>query len=991
MLWKALLFSVIIVFQGWAQTSPHGKLALACQTCHETSSWKFSPTAVFNHAKVGFALAGRHGTIECASCHRDLKFTGLKPNCLSCHTDVHRSEMGTDCARCHSATTWKIADMRQRHELTRFPLVGIHATLDCASCHTNAASHQYTGMPTTCIGCHRTEYEATRNPNHATAGFSTECTQCHQATAAAWGGSFDHSMTAFPLTGAHTAAACLSCHANKVFQSAPTECYACHQSDFVSTRNPNHSAAGFPTTCQTCHTTSAWAGGSYDHNTTHFPLTGAHRSVNCSKCHQNNQYAGLPSACYDCHAQDFNRTRNPNHVAGNFSHDCTQCHTTNDWEGGQFNHAQSGFPLTGAHVAAACRACHTNGDYQLIYTDCYQCHATQFAQPTDPNHVGGNFHHDCTECHTTASWQPSTFTHNSTAFPLTGAHQSATCNSCHVNDDYQNRPTDCYGCHISNYIGSTNPNHVAGNFSHVCQTCHTTAAWSGATFDHTITTFTLTGAHVTTPCTNCHVNGNYQLVYSECFQCHAIQFQQATNPNHVTGGFSHDCLQCHSTNDWSGATFNHALTNFSLTGAHATAACQSCHVNGNYQLVYVDCYQCHQAQFATPTNPNHVAGNFSHDCTTCHTTTAWTPSTFSHNTTPFPLTGAHQSVSCNGCHINNQYANLPADCYDCHAGNFNSTTNPNHVAGQFSHDCTQCHSTNNWSSTTFNHALTNFPLTGAHTSSPCQSCHVNGNYQLVYVDCYQCHQSQFSLPTNPNHVAGNFDHNCTPCHTTTSWSPSTFNHSNTVFPLTGAHVSVACNSCHVNDDYQNRPTDCFGCHATDFNGTTNPNHPARNFSHQCTDCHTTASWQGATFNHSLSNFPLTGSHVATPCLSCHVGGNYNLTYNDCYQCHQAQYQQATNPNHVTLLFNHNCTPCHTTTSWLPSTFNHDTQYFRIYSGHHNGRWSSCSQCHPSIGNYEVFTCISCHDHNQSEMDNEHRNVPGYIYSSPACYTCHRNT
>jgi hypothetical protein len=92
---------------------------------------------------------------------------------------------------------------------------------------------------------------------------------------------------------------------------------------------------------------------------------------------------------------------------------------------------------------------------------------------------------------------------------------------------------------------------------------------------------------------------------------------------------------------------------------------------------------------------------------------------------------------------------------------------------------------------------------------------------------------------------------------------------------------------------------------------------------------------------------------------------------------------------VQLLFSHHCETCHTTTAWLPSTFDHDLQFFRIYSGSHQGEWSSCSQCHPTLGNYADFTCISCHEHNQQDMDDEHQGVPGYVYSSPACYNCHR--
>jgi NMD protein affecting ribosome stability and mRNA decay len=986
-----LCISVLMVQVTLAQVSPHGAIRFECSTCHGTESWEMRKDAEFNHASTGFALSGQHKLLQCISCHEQLKFAAQSPNCLSCHTDVHKSDLGTNCVKCHTTQSWQIPDMIQKHQQTRFPLVGRHATASCQSCHTNAAQQQYVGTTTSCIGCHRVDWESTQNPNHTAAGFSTDCMRCHRITAFAWGQGFDHNLTRFPLRGAHAATSCISCHQGGVFTGTPTECIACHSSDFNGTANPNHVAARFSTNCQECHdATTTWAGGHFDHHRTRFPLTGAHQPLQCSSCHGDNVYAGKPTDCVACHRQVFEATTNPNHIAGGFPQQCQICHTTAAWLPSSFNHNSTSFPLTGAHQAVLCAQCHVNNNYQNIPTACFDCHNSDFNGTTNPNHLTGNFPHDCTQCHTTSGWSPASFDHNLTSFPLTGAHTTAQCLSCHINGNYQLTFNSCYQCHQSQFAIPTEPNHVLGNFNHDCRPCHTTTVWRPSTFNHGNTIFPLTGAHAAVACSQCHVNGNYQTLPTVCYDCHVNDFTTSTNPNHVANNFSHDCIQCHTTTGWSPASFDHNLTNFPLTGAHTTTQCLTCHVNGNYQLTFTDCYQCHQAQFAIPTEPNHVAGNFNHDCRPCHTTTAWRPSTFNHGNTIFPLTGAHTAVTCSQCHINNNYQTLPTVCYDCHLNDFNTSTNPNHVANNFPHDCTQCHTTAGWSPASFDHNLTNFPLTGAHMTTPCLTCHVNGNYQLTFNTCYQCHQSQFAIPTNPNHVLGNFNHDCRPCHTTTSWLPSTFNHNNTIFPLTGAHQATPCAQCHVNNNYQNLPTVCYDCHLNDFNGTTNPNHLAGNFPHDCTQCHTTSGWSPATFNHALTNFPLTGAHISRPCVSCHINGNYQLQYVDCYQCHQTQYQQATNPNHVQLLFSHDCTPCHTTTAWLPSTFNHDQQYFRIYSGAHRNRWTSCQQCHPTLGNYQNFTCISCHEHRQSEMDNEHRNVPGYVYSSPACYNCHRN-
>ncbi len=956
----ARVLSILVLFaqMALAQVSPHGDIKIECLACHGTDSWKMKKDASFKHESVGFVLTGQHRQLKCETCHRELKFEKTNPNCSSCHTDVHRSELGVTCQRCHSTQSWHIPDMVQKHQQTRFPLLGRHATVTCQACHEKTTEHQYVATPTNCIGCHRTDFEATKSPDHRAAGFSIRCEECHQVTANEWGRGFDHNMTAFPFSGAHVSTACTACHQNQIFKGTPSQCVACHRSNYNGTTNPNHVAANLSTDCQTCHTTASWQGGSFDHNQTRFSLTGAHQTVACQNCHTNGNYQLVYQNCYQCHQSDFQQTTNPNHVTGNFNHDCTQCHTSTAWSPATFNHSTTNFPLTGAHVSQQCQSCHTNGNYHIVYQDCYQCHQSDFQQATNPNHVTGNFSHNCAQCHSTTSWEGGSFNHNTTNFPLTGAHVSQQCQACHISGNYQIVYQDCYQCHQSNFQQATNPNHVTGNFNHNCTQCHTTTAWQPSTFNHSTTQFPLAGAHQAVACQNCHTNGNYQLVYQDCYQCHQSDFQQTTNPNHVTGNFNHDCTQCHTSTAWSPATFNHNATNFPLTGAHVSQQCQACHISGNYQIVYQDCYQCHQSDFQQTTNPNHVTGNFSHNCAQCHSTTNWLGGSFNHNTTNFPLTGAHVAQQCQACHISGNYQLVYQDCYQCHQSDFQQTTNPNHVTGNFSHNCAQCHSTTNWQGGSFNHNTTNFPLTGAHVSQQCQACHISGNYQIVYQDCYQCHQSNFQQATNPNHVTGNFSHNCTQCHSTTVWQPSTFNHNATQFPLTGAHVSQQCQACHISGNYQLVYQDCYQCHQSDFQQATNPNHVTGNFNHNCTQCHTTTAWSPATFNHSTTNFPLTGAHVSQQCQTCHISGNYQLVYQDCYQCHQSAFQTPTNPNHVAGNFSHNCVPCHTTTAWLPSTFSHNNTTFPLTGAH---QAVVCNNCHVN-NNYQTLptACFDCH-------------------------------
>jgi hypothetical protein len=59
--------------------------------------------------------------------------------------------------------------------------------------------------------------------------------------------------------------------------------------------------------------------------------------------------------------------------------------------------------------------------------------------------------------------------------------------------------------------------------------------------------------HATLDCQSCHRNGNYRGTSSNCFSCHAKDFQKASSPPHMSSGFSTACNACHGTASWSGA------------------------------------------------------------------------------------------------------------------------------------------------------------------------------------------------------------------------------------------------------------------------------------------------------------------------------------------------------------------------------------------------------------------------------------------------------
>jgi len=961
---------------------PHGEnFNISCNVCHSTKGWKIDKEIYsFNHDSTDMPLIGQHKQVDCKLCHSTLVFSEAKNQCVECHNDMHESTVGKDCNRCHTPQSWLVTNITQIHQQSRFPLVGVHAKVDCYECHKSETFQRFEVLGTECYSCHVQDYVATTEPKHSSVGYSTQCDDCHTVFSSEWTNSgFNHDF--FPLTQGHALPSCDLCHKDGSPTKIASECLSCHQPDYSATTNPNHINANFSTDCKTCHTTApGWKPANFDHN--NFPLNQGHDINDCSKCHLNGNFSNASSECSSCHQPDYNASSNPNHVSGNFSTDCKTCHTiAPGWQPATFDHVN--FPLNQGHNIADCEKCHLNGNFTNTSSECLTCHQPDFNASINPNHVSGNFSTDCKICHTLSpGWQPATFDHVN--FPLNQGHNISDCMKCHVNGVYSNTSSDCISCHQSNYNATTNPNHISENFSADCKICHTLApGWTPATFDHV--NFPLTQGHNISDCAKCHVNNNYANLSSDCKTCHQPDYNATTDPNHLSANFPTDCKTCHTTAPgWTPATFDHSK--FPLTQGHNLADCNSCHSNGNYTNLSPECISCHQPDYNATVNPNHLSANFPTDCKTCHSTApGWKPATFNHSM--FPLTQGHNINDCAKCHVNGNYTNLSSDCKTCHQADYNSTTNPNHLSANFPTDCKTCHTTApGWKPATFNHSM--FPLTQGHNINDCAKCHVNGNYTNLSSDCKTCHQSDYNATTNPNHLSANFPTDCKTCHSTApGWKPATFNHS--MFPLTQGHNISDCSKCHVNGNYTNLSSDCKTCHQADYNATTNPNHLSGNFPTECKTCHTTApGWRPATFNH--ATFPLTQGHNISDCSKCHLNGNYSNTSSDCKTCHQADYNATSNPSHSALNFSTTCTQCHTTVpGWKPAKYTqHDALSFPIYSGEHRGEWNSCSDCHANPGNYKVFSCIDCHEHNKTDMDNEHNGEGGYAYNSSSCFTCH---
>jgi hypothetical protein len=962
------------------------KFATTCETCHGMNTWL---DATFDHSTTGFLLTNGHANVPCASCHinNNYNLVVAPTDCgnSGCHlttwqqttNPIHPSAgpafAVANCTTCHTTVSWTTATFD--HSTTGFLLTNGHANVACASCHVNN-NYNLTIAATDCgnSGCHLTTWQQTNNPVHSTSGASfaaANCSTCH--TTVSWTtAAFDHSTTGFALTGTHMSPAptpCVSCHVNNNYTLSSADCYGCHQAAFQSTTTlggnvPNHVTAGFPTTasaCATCHAITTWAAGVFDHSATGFVLTNGHANVACNLCHINNNYALAitPTDCGNsgCHLTTWQQTNNPVHSTSGTAFaaaNCSTCHTTNGWTGAAFDHSVTGFALTGTHMSPSptpCASCHVNNNYTLSSADCYGCHQAAFQSTTT---LGGNV-----------------------------------------------------------------PNHVTSGFpttASACSTCHAITTWAAGVFDHTTTGFPLTNAHATVACNLCHVGNNYTLAITptDCGNsgCHLTTWQQTNAPTHSSAGATFaaaNCNTCHTTVSWTTATFDHSTTGFALTGTHMSPAptpCASCHVSNNYTLASADCYGCHQAAFQSTTTlggnvPNHVTAGFpttAAQCATCHAITTWAAGVFDHTTTGFPLTNAHATVACALCHIGNNYALAiaPTDCGNsgCHLTTWQQTNAPPHATAGATFaaaNCTTCHTTVSFTTATFDHSTTGFALTGMHISpspAPCVSCHVSNNYTLNSTACYGCHTTEWQSTTTlggavPNHITGAFPTDCSVCHTTAAWTGAVFDHTTTGFALTGFHATVACTSCHVNNNYSITVTTCVSCHLTDFNGTTNPAHAAAGFPQTCELCHSTTNWTSSTFNHATTTFPLTGFHTTVACALCHVNNNYTTLPTDCYSCHTVDYNGTTNPAHAAAGFPTTCATCHTTTAWTGAVFNHT--WFPETHGNAN---SVCATCHTNPANYTVFTCTqSCHGSGVA-ANFKHPGVGNYVYNSINCYQCH---
>ena len=469
----------------------------------------------------------------------------------------------------------------------------------------------------------------------------------------------------------------------------------------------------------------------------------------CANCHDRSNRDRQAALCADCHkdVREDLRTKRGFHgrIAGGGTMQCRACHSEHQGRAAdivkfvpeQFDHSRTDFPLRDVHATVACSSCHAAGKrFREAPSDCHGCHRA------DEPHAG-KLGTDCGACHATATWSRINFDHGRTKFPLTGRHQQMACATCHFGNRYKDTPQQCLSCHAPDDVHR-------GSRGAECSKCHTTTQWATQKFDHERETgFALKGAHSRTDCTACHTSGRMQdPLPKDCQGCHRGQDSHA-------GRFGAQCSSCHDNDRWPQTHFVHATdAHFELHGAHAKAACHSCHTaNVATQKLDQKCVTCHRGTDVH-------GGRLGADCESCHVTEGWRIAVqFDHDFTDFPLVGQHVAVTCEQCHVTPAYKGAANDCFGCHQS-------VDRHKGSLGRQCDACHSPNGWNIWEFDHArATGFALSGAHAKTQCAGCHRRPPSEVkLGRECASCHAKD-------DVHSGEFGRQCQRCHSTTSFRP----------------------------------------------------------------------------------------------------------------------------------------------------------------------------------------------------------------------------
>jgi hypothetical protein len=491
-----------------------------------------------------------------------------------------------------------------------------------------------------------------------------------------------------------------------------------------------------------------------------------------------------------------------------------------------------------------------------------------------------------------------------------------------------------------------------------------------------------------TNCTQCHILGE-KVSNKKCLDCHAelkarIDLQKGYHSSGEVKG--KECVTCHSDHHgkefqiirFDKSKFNHSLTGYTLSGAHGKKQCVNCHKpefitdqkikkkKFTYLGLNTECLTCHV---------DYHQKTLSRNCGDCHDYESFKPAKkFDHNKASFQLTGKHQEIFCIQCHkvgtLNNQkfqeFKGIKfANCSNCH-------TDPHQ--NKFGQNCSQCHSDLSFSIiktvNSFDHSKTDFKLEGKHQQVDCKSCHKTKFTNALKSDhCTDCHTDYH----NHQFASQGVSPDCSACHTVNSFKGSSYTieqHNQSPFRLEGAHLATPCFACHKKAEkwsFREIGKKCSDCHENIHKTYISEKYYPQA---DCESCHNVSRWSSVSFDHSKTNFGLSGSHAKKTCRDCHFkAGNDGIVQQQfmglstvCSNCHQDIHNSQFDINGIT-----DCSRCHVTVSFKPAAkFDHSKTKFPLDGKHIN---VACNKCHKEVKNQEKsfvlykikeFRCEDCH-------------------------------
>lgn len=488
-------------------------------------------------------------------------------------------------------------------------------------------------------------------------------------------------------------------------------------------------------------------------------------------------------------------------------------------------------------------------------------------------------------------------------------------------------------------------------------------------------------------CTKCHSLGA-KISNEKCLACHTelkSRIDQKKGYHASAEIRGKGCITCHSDHHGKNfqlvrfvkEKFDHNLSGFKLSGAHAKKQCNECHKPAfiatpairtkkfTYLGLKPECISCH---------PDYHQKNLRQTCSDCHDFEAFKPaSLFSHVNTKFQLTGKHRNVPCASCHkvsvLNGkkfqQFAGVKfQSCANCH-------TDPHH--NQFGPNCSDCHTGETFHAVkttgNFDHSKTGFPLENKHKTVACKSCHkTNMTDPVKHAKCTDCHADyHYGQFTTANAIS-----NCSDCHSTKGFAGSSYTierHNLSRFPLNGAHLATPCIFCHKKQEkwsFREIGLKCVDCHENVHFGLIEQKYYPGN---SCESCHNNESWNKISFDHQKTAFALEGPHANQTCKACHFrkdsSGKEVQKFADmssaCTSCHTDNHYGQFENNGVTR-----CLRCHASNTWKIVKFDHNKTAFKLDGQHEK---VACAKCHKAITrNQKTFVlyktnklkCENCH-------------------------------